>query len=244
VKTGAGAFMTKLEDSITLAQTMIALGEKRGCKTVVLLTDMDAPLGEACGNALEIGECLLVLHGDGPKDLIDVTMALAVEMLLVAGVAEGTKSARAMAEHALRSGAALQKFKEIVQAQGGHPGVVDNPVALLPKAPIRERIEAARSGVVQRVEPRVIGRAIMALGGGRQKVEDEIDPAVGIVLKVKPGQTIERGQHLATIHARDAETQQVAEEALRRAIVIGDGAPPARPLISHRITAAGVEVLG
>jgi pyrimidine-nucleoside phosphorylase len=244
VKTGAGAFMTKLEDSITLAKTMIALGENRGCKTVVLLTDMDAPLGEAAGNSLEIGECLLVLHGDGPKDLIDVTMALAVEMLLVAGVAKNAKAAREMADHALHSGAALAKFKEIVQAQGGHPAVVDNPVAHLPKAPIRERIEAARGGIVQRVEPRVIGRAIMALGGGRQKVEDEIDPAVGIVIKVKPGQKIERGQHLATIHARDEETKKLAEEALRRAIIIGDSAPAPRPLISHRITAAGVEVLG
>ncbi len=243
VKTGAGAFIPDLDQALTLAQTMIAIGERHGCPTVALLTDMDAPLGEACGNALEIEESVRVLRGEGPHDLREITLALAVEMLLVAGVVPDERAARERAEHALSGGMALAKFREIVQAQGGHPGVVENPLAVLPRAPLRERVDAARSGVVQRVEPRVIGRAIAALGGGRTRVEDEIDPAVGFVIRVRPGQRIERGQQVATIHARDAETLAEAQDALRRAVVIGDAAPPPRPLVSHRVTARGVEEL-
>ena len=244
VKTGAGAFMPKLEDALKLAQTMIAIGERRGCSTVALLTDMDSPLGEACGNALEVEESIHVLRGEGPADLREVTLALSAEMLMVAGVVKDLAAARERVETALNSGAALNKFREIVQAQGGHPGVVDNPVSVLPRAPIRERVDAARSGMVERVEPRVVGRAITALGGGRTKVDDEIDPAVGIVFKVRPGQRVERGEPVATIHARDAETLAAAEESLRRAIVIGEVAPAPRVLVSHRVTAKGVEVLG
>ena len=243
VKTGAGAFMPKLEDALRLAQTMISLGERRGCPTVALLTDMDSPLGEACGNALEVEESIHCLRGEGPADLREVTLALSAEMLLVAGVVPDAAAARARVETALSSGAALEKFREIVQAQGGHPGVVDNPLAILPRAPIRERVEAARAGVVQRVEPRVIGRAIITLGGGRTRVDDEVDAAVGIVLHVRPGDRVERGAPVATIHARDTETQAFAEEALRRAIVLGDAAPTRRPLVSHRVTSRGVEEL-
>jgi pyrimidine-nucleoside phosphorylase len=243
VKTGAGAFIPDLDQALKLAQTMIAIGERHGCPTVALLTDMDAPLGEACGNALEIEESVRVLRGEGPLDLREITLALAVEMLLVAGVVPDARAARERAEHGLSAGTALAKFREIVQAQGGHPGVVENPLAVLPRAPLRERVDAARSGVVQRVEPRVIGRAITALGGGRTRVEDEIDPAVGFVIRVRPGQRIERGQQVATIHARDAETLAEAQDALRRAVVIGDAAPPPRPLVSHRVTVRGVEEL-
>jgi pyrimidine-nucleoside phosphorylase len=243
VKTGAGAFMPKLDDALRLARTMIALGERRGCATVALLTDMDSPLGDACGNALEVEESIHCLRGEGPADLREVTLALATEMLLVAGTAHDARAARAAATHALQSGEALERFRALVQAQGGHPGVVDNPVAVLPRAPIRARVEAARAGFIQRVEPRVIGRAIIALGGGRTKVDDEVDPAVGVVLHARVGQWVERGQPLATVHARDAESQQVAEEALRRAVVLGDAAPAKRPLVSHRVTARGVEEL-
>lgn len=243
VKTGAGAFMTKLDDSLKLAKTMIALGQRRGCETIALLTDMDAPLGEACGNALEVEESIHCLRGEGPRDLRELTLVQAAEMLLVAKLVPTLKAGRERAEAALASGAALEKFRAIVQAQGGHPGVVDNPVAVLPRAPIRARVEATRSGFVQRVEPRVIGRAIIALGGGRTKVEDEIDPAVGIVLHVRPGARVERGQPIATVHARDEATRAAAEASLREAITLGEAAPSKRPLISHRITARGVEEL-
>ena len=243
VKTGAGAFMPKTDDALKLARTMIALGEKNGCQTVALLTDMDTPLGMACGNALEVEECVHVLRGEGPADLRDVTLALAVEMLLVAGVAASAASALDRAKQTLASGAALAKFREIVQAQGGHPGVVDDPKQHLAQAPLRERIVAARAGFVQRLEPRLIGRAITMLGGGRTRVEDEIDPAVGIVLQVKPGARVAKGDPIATIHARDEETLAGARDLFARAVVIGDEPPAKARLVSHRVTAAGVDEL-
>ncbi len=250
VKTGAGAFMPKLDDALRLARTMIALGEKHGCPTVALLTDMDAPLGAACGNALEIEECVRVLRGEGPADLRELTVALAAEMLDVADApprarpdvaAPRDAAARRRAEHALDSGAALAKLREIVQAQGGHPGVLEDPAAYLPRAPFVVPFEAPMSGVVQRMEPRVIGRAITMLGGGRTRVEDDIDHAVGFVFAVRPGARVTQGQAIASIHARDAETLGAAQAALARAIVIGEEPPPARALVSHRVSAAGVE---
>jgi pyrimidine-nucleoside phosphorylase len=241
VKTGAGAFMPKLDDALHLARTMIALGERHGCPTVALLTDMDAPLGEACGNAVEVAESIEVMRGGGPADLREVTLALATEMLLVAQVATDRVTARAKAAEALASGAALAKFREIVQAQGGHPGAVDDPGRFLPQAPLRVEVAAERNGVVQRVEPRPIGRAITTLGGGRQRVEDDIDHAVGFLVHVKPGSAVRAGEPLATILARDATTLAPAREALVRAIVLGDAAPPTRPRVSHRVSAGGVE---
>lgn len=243
VKTGAGAFMTKLEDSLKLAQTMIALGERRGCPTVALLTDMDAPLGDACGNALEVEESVECLRGKGPTDLREVTLALAAEMLLVGGVSTSIGEARARATSVLDSGAALGKFREMVAAQGGDARVVDDPKGVLPQAPVQAVVTAAKAGVVQRVEPRVIGRAIIGLGGGRTKLDDVVDPSVGIVLHVKPGSRVAAGQPLATIHARTAADRQQAEYAVRQAIPLGDMTPSSRPLVSHRITARGVEEL-
>jgi pyrimidine-nucleoside phosphorylase len=243
VKTGAGAFMTRLEDSLRLAQTMIALGERRGCPTVALLTEMDAPLGDACGNALEVEESVECLRGRGPADLREVTLALAVEMLLVGGVSREAAEARARATQALDSGAALAKFRALVAAQGGDPRVADDPKAVLPQAPVQVALAAPQAGVVQRVEPRAVGRAIIGLGGGRTKVEDAVDPAVGVVLHVKPGARVAAGQPLATIHARDAAACRAAEALLREAVRLGDGAVAARPLISHRVTARGVEAL-
>lgn len=243
VKTGAGAFMPKLEDALTLAHTMIALGERHGCPTVALLTDMDAPLGEASGNAVEVVESIEVLRGGGPVDLREVTLALAAEMLLVAKVTKDRATAHARAAETLASGAALAKFREIVQAQGGHPGIVDDPAKYLPQAPLRVEVAAERDGVVQRVEPRIIGRAVTTLGGGRQRVDDDIDHAVGFLIHVKPGSAVRTGGLLATILARDATTLGAAREALGRAIVIGESAPPARARISHRVTSGGVEEL-
>ena len=243
VKTGAGAFMTKLDDSLRLARTMIAIGERHGCPTVALLTDMDAPLGEACGNAVEVVESVELLKGRGPADLREVTLALGAEMLLVAGVDADRAAARARLERTLASGAALEKFRAIVQAQGGDPRVVDDPEGTLAAAPVRSVFTAERAGIVQRVEPRVIGRAITALGGGRTKVEDGIDPAVGFLIHARPGTVVAKGDPLATILAPDAAREAEARAALARAISLGDEAPAPRPLVSHRITARGVEEL-
>jgi pyrimidine-nucleoside phosphorylase len=241
VKTGSGAFLPDPDMARTLAETMIGLGEARGCRTVALLTAMDRPLGRAAGNALEVEEAIEGLQGRGPDDLMELTYALGAEMLLVAGAAADRSDAQRKLAHVIETGAALDRLRAIIEAQGGNPAVVDDPGAL-PQAPIERIWEAPLSGIVSRVEPRRIGRAIMALGGGRMKVEDAIDPAVGFVITARPGDLVARGQPLATIHARDDAGAGVAAQALTEAIVIGEPAAPL-PLISHRITRDGVEPL-
>jgi pyrimidine-nucleoside phosphorylase len=243
VKYGAGAFLPALHQGLELARTMIALGEDRGCPTTALLTAMDRPLGRACGNALEMEEAILALRGEGPPDLMEVTYALGVEMLLAAGIERATTKARKRLENTLGSGLAAEKLEQIIEAQGGNPRVLDDP-AVLPQALVVEVYAAPRTGVVARVEPRTIGRAIVALGGGRSRVEDTIDPTVGFVISVKPGDKVLAGEPIASIYASDASGAQLGCDALAQAIVIADRLPePPLPLVSHRVTVAGVEEL-
>lgn len=239
VKTGSGAFLPQPSRALDLARTMIALGEERGCTVVALLTAMDRPLGHALGNALEVKESIAGLRGQGPADLMDVTYALAAEMLLAGGAAPSTGAAMEMARRTVESGAALEKLRQVIEAQGGDPRVVDDD-SLLPSAPVTRTLEAPQPGVVTQVEPRAIGRAIVALGGGRRTVDDEIDSAVGFVVPVKPGQRVEQGEVLGTVHARSAAAADEALTALSAAIRIGDSAA-LQPLVSHRVTGAGTE---
>jgi pyrimidine-nucleoside phosphorylase len=242
IKTGSGAFITDPAQSLVLAQTMIGIGEAHGCKSVALLTAMDRPLGRACGNALEVIEALDGLKGQGPADLMEVTYALAVEMLLVAGVESERGAARARLEETVRSGAALDKFAKMTAEQGGDPNVVDD-YARLPRAPVIADYKAPREAVVAEVAPRKIGHVIIALGGGRSKTEDVIDPSVGLMIPAKPGDHVRRGDVLAVIHAKSAADAELARRSLDTAIVLGEAANP-RPLISERVTAAGVEAWG
>jgi pyrimidine-nucleoside phosphorylase len=243
VKRGAGAFLPELAQGLELARTMIALGEDRGCPTVALVTAMDRPLGRACGNALETEEAIMALRGEGPADLMEVTLALGVEMLLAAGVEKSSAKARKKLEHALGSGVAAEKFERIIEAQGGNPAVVEDP-AVLPQAQAVEIFEAPATGIVTRVAPRVIGRAVTALGGGRRRVEDAIDHSVGFVITVKPGDTVVAGEPIASVYAQDAAGAQLGADALEQAIEIGGRMrEPALPLVSHRVTRAGVEEL-
>ncbi|HET9727685.1 MAG TPA: thymidine phosphorylase [Gemmatimonadales bacterium] len=241
VKTGSGAFLTDLSKSIELARTMIALGEARGCPTVALLTAMDRPLGRACGNALEMEEAIEGLRGSGPPDLMEVTYALAAEMLVLVGAAPGLPQARALLTEAVASGRALETFARVIEAQGGNPAVIEDP-GVLPQAQAVEVYRAEASGVVAAVEPRRIGRAIIELGGGRTAVEDAIDPTVGFVITVKPGDPVRAGEPIASIFARDEAGIAIGTAALREAVAIGDDGT-LTPLISHRITSRGVEVL-
>jgi pyrimidine-nucleoside phosphorylase len=241
VKTGSGAFLPEQAKAIELAQTMIALGELRGCPTVALLTAMDRPLGRSCGNALEVEEAIEGLGGEGPEDLMEVTYALAVEMLLLVGAAETAASARQKLEESVSSGRALEKLGEIIQAQGGDRRVVEDP-DLLPQAAEVEVFRASRDGVVVQVEPRRIGRAILELGGGRRTIEDQIDSAVGFVIPAKPGDIVKPGEPLASVFARDVSGIAAGLEGLREAIIIGESGRPS-PLISHRVTSSGVEAL-
>jgi pyrimidine-nucleoside phosphorylase len=241
IKRGSGAFLPKLEDGLELARTMIALGEHYGCRTVALVTAMDRPLGRACGNALEVEEAIATLHGEGPPDLTEVSYALAVEMLLVAGVEKAAQQARSRLETALSSGRAAEAFRSIIATQGGNPAVVEDPGAL-PQAGEVAVYHAPKAGYVAEVEPRAIGRAIIAMGGGRRTMEDTIDHSVGFVITAKPGDQVKKGEPLASIFARDPSGIQVGTEALRVAIHIGEAPPPkALPLISHRATKDGVQ---
>jgi pyrimidine-nucleoside phosphorylase len=243
IKRGSGAFLPELDQGVELAQTMIRLGEERGCTTVALLTAMDRPLGRACGSALETEEAMAALRGEGPGDLMEVTYALGVEMLLLAGLAASAADARSTLERAIGSGTAAEKFRELVAAQGGNPAVLDDP-SVLPQAPVVGVYEAPSAGTVQRVEPRLIGEAVAAMGGARRHLDDHADLAVGFVLTVKPGDRVERGEPLASIYARDGQGAATGQAALNEAIRIGDAAgPDALPLVSHRVTARSVEML-
>jgi pyrimidine-nucleoside phosphorylase len=241
VKTGSGAFIPDPARAIELATTMIGLGEAHGCPTVALLTAMDRPLGRACGHSLEVEEALEGLQGRGPEDLMEVTYALGVEMLLLVGAAKDRTDARRRLESSVSSGRALETFGRIIEAQGGNPAVVDDP-AILPQAGAVEVYRAPWSGVVAAVEPRRIGRAILELGGGRVRIEDRIDAAVGFVITVKPGDKVRSGDPIASVFARDDDSVAGGLAALGEAIVIGDEGR-LTPLITHRITSRGVEAL-
>jgi pyrimidine-nucleoside phosphorylase len=240
VKRGSGSFIPELERDIELARTMIELGADHGCPVIALITAMDRPLGRACGNALEIEEAIHALRGEGPPDLMRVTYALGAEMLQVAGVAPSREAAWREMEVAISSGRAAEKMREIIDAQGGNGSVMDDP-AVLPQASACELYDAPRRGFVARVEPRAVGRGIVALGGGRQRVEDTVDPSVGFVITAKPGDWVEQGEPLATVFARDATGIDAGRAALREAITIADEAEPPLPLVSHRVTIEGVE---
>jgi len=239
VKRGSGAFLPELERGLELAQTMINLGADRGCEVVALITAMDRPLGRACGNALEVEEAILTLRGEGPPDVLGVTYALGAEMLVLGGAAPSRDAARRSMEVAISSGKAARKFEEIIAAQGGNPGVVDDP-SVLPQAGACELFLAPRQGVVARVEPKAIGRGVTALGGGRTRIDDTVDPSVGFVITAKPGDVVQQAEPLATIFARDRAGIESGLAALRQAIIISDEAELPLPLISHRVSAAGV----
>ncbi len=241
VKRGSGAFLPELERGLALAETMIGLGADHGCPVVALITAMDRPLGHACGNALEVEESIMALRGDGPPDLMAVTYALGAEMLLLGGVVADRAEARRRMEVAISSGKAARKFQQIIDAQGGNPAVVDDP-SLLPQAAECELFRCPRDGVVAQVEPRAVGRGITALGGGRTRVDDVVDAAVGFVITARPGDLVRAGEPLATIFARDRAGVESGVATLSAAIRIGDEAEQPLPLVSHRITEAGVEL--
>ncbi|MBA3759476.1 MAG: thymidine phosphorylase [Gemmatimonadales bacterium] len=241
VKTGSGAFLPEPARALELAQTMIGLGQVRGCPTVALLTAMDRPLGRACGNALEVEEAIEGLRGDGPADLMEVTYALGVEMLLLAGASPNAAAARQRLEESVTSGRALQKLAGVIEAQGGNPAVLDDP-SVLPQAAEVEVFRAPRDGIIAAVEPRRIGRAIIELGGGRRTIEEQIDPSVGFVIPAKPGDRVKAGEPLASVFARDEAGAALGLKALGEAIVIKN-AGKLTPLITHRVTADSVTEL-
>ena len=243
VKTGIGAFLPSLDDELALAKQMVALGEHHGCPVVVILSNMDFPLGRECGNANEVMESIAMLKGSGPPDLRELTLRLGAEMLVLGGVARDVPAATGRLEAALSSGDALAKFHEIIVAQGGDPAVCDNPGRILAQPALRVPYLAVRDGTVQQVNALAVGRGITALGGGRNAMDDRVDHSVGFSLRAIPGDRVKQGDPLAEILAADADGVAAGRAALDEAIVIGDAPVVLPPLISHRVTASGVERL-
>ena len=238
IKRGSGAFMPQVERGLELAHVMVALGQRHGVPVVALLTAMDRPLGRACGNSLELEEAIHALHGEGPPDLMKVTYALGAEMLVLGGISPSRDAARRAMEVAISSGKAAAKFREIVEAQGGDPSVVDDP-STLPQAERCELFFAPRAGFVATVDPRRVGFGVIELGGGRSKPGDPVDHSVGFVLAARPGDLVREGEPVATIMARDDDGIEAGRRALTEAIVIAEEAEYPLPLISHRVTAEG-----
>lgn len=239
VKLGNGAFMPGEDRAVELARTMIGIGAARGKRVVALLTAMDRPLGHAIGNALEIEECILTLRGEGPADLREVTLSLAAEMLVLGNAAADTTSAKALAGAALDDGRALEKMRAIIEAQGGNASVLDDP-AILPQPEARRVLHAARSGTIMRMDVRAIGEAAVELGAGRRSLDGVIDPAVGFHITVKPGDPVESGQAIATVHARTGAAAESIGRRVLEAISIGDQPAESLPLIVRRIDDAAV----
>ena len=202
VKVGVGAFMETLEDARRLAALMVAIGRLSGRKTVALLSDMNQPLGEAVGNALEVREAIDTLHGSGPADFREHCLIVASHMLNLGQKAPNLQFARQMAEEALESGQAWTLFRQLVHAQGGDLAYVDDPERL-PRAALVETVSAARAGYLSGINAREVGETSVELGAGRARKEDLIEHSVGIVIHHKVGDRVEKGQPLFTIHAND-----------------------------------------
>lgn len=227
VKIGSGAFLPEIDRARLLARTMCGIGESQGVRTVALLTDMDAPLGHAAGNAVEVTESLEVLAGRGPRDLIDVTLALAKEMLDLVGIDADPAAT-------LSDGSALRTFEAMVDAQGGDLSV---PMAT---ASSRHLVTAPRSGVVQRVDARAVGVCTWRLGAGRTQKEDDVSMSAGVMTLAKPGDEVVAGDTVLELHIDDPSRLDGALAALEDAVVIGDTPPVPRPLVAERITADSV----
>ena len=234
VKTGSGAFMADPNDARELARTMVRIGKGAGKDIVALITDMNQPLGRCVGNSLEVIESCEILRGRGPADLRDLTVALSAEMLVMAGHSTTITEAQAELQQILDSGAALERFQRIAEAQGGDPAALAD-YTLLPTARNRVEARSERSGFVTDFDCAEVGRAAMLLGAGRARKEDAINPAVGIELQVERGSRVEAGEPVALIHYDGDERLAAATRRLLDAIVLADDAPTPTPLIIDRI---------
>jgi thymidine phosphorylase len=222
VKVGTGAFMRDLDAARELAQTMVRLGTESGVRTTALLTSMDVPLGRAVGNAVEVAESIETLRGAGPDDLVEVTLALAREMLALAGI--DTDPAQALAD-----GRALAKYREMIAGQGGNP---DKP---LPVARHVQVVQAPATGWLRRLDALAVGTAAWRLGAGRARKEDPVSAGAGVICKAKPGEQVKTGQPLLELRTDEPERFAAAVEALGGGIEIGPDAPVIGPAVIERI---------
>ncbi|GAA1895346.1 thymidine phosphorylase [Williamsia serinedens] len=223
VKVGSGAFLADPDDARQLARTMVALGTDAGVDTVALVTDMSTPLGRSAGNAVEVAESLEVLAGGGPPDVVELTLALAREMLAAVGIDDDP------ADH-LSGGQAMDTWRAMITAQGGDP---DAP---LPSAEHTDVITASADGIVTALDARAVGLAAWRLGAGRARPGDAVQSEAGVVWHVRPGDRVRRGQPIMTMHTRTPERFDAARVALDAAVTVGDAPPAARDLVRERIT--------
>ena len=216
VKVGLGAFMETLEEARILAALMTDIGRLAGCDVVTLLSDMNQPLGEAVGNSLEVIEAIETLKGHGPGDFREHCLQVSAHMLVLGKRATDLDLGRRMAEEAIASGAALEKFRILVHTQGGDESFVDAPEKF-PKAKLIEVVKAKRGGSLSQVHARMIGEAAVVLGAGRAKKDDQVDHAVGLIIHHKVGERVEKGEPLFTIHANDAAKQAEVRKSVQKA---------------------------
>lgn len=230
VKTGNGAFMQTEEDAIALAKAMVDIGNRAGKQTVAVITDMDEPLGNAVGNALEIKEVIDALHGDGPEDLMEVVYALGTQMLLLAKRAEDEEIARNLITESIQERKALKKFAEFIENQGGNREEILHP-DMLPKARYVIPVLAEEEGCIERILAQDIGIACMTLGGGRENKESTIDHGVGIILTKKISDTVKKGETLALIHANSKEKAVLASNLVKNAYQIAKEPAKKAPMV-------------
>ena len=223
VKAGRGAFMKDFSQAKQLAETMVEIGNKAGVKTVALITQMDTPLGNAVGNALEVSESIDVLNGKGPQDVIEITLALAKEMLQLAGINKDPATG-------LKDGTALQVWKKMIIAQGGNPDIE------IPVAKKKENVVATQSGYITDLDAYAIGLSAWRLGAGRAKKEDAVSKTAGIICLAKEGDYVEKDQPVLELHIDDSSRLPLAKEALKNAFTIGAEPKEKRKIILERIS--------
>jgi len=234
VKTGSGAFMKNEKDAAYLAELMVETGERMGKKMAALITDMDQPLGRFVGNALEVVEVLDVLRGEGPEDLRDLCLELAAWMFLLGGSVSSVEEGKMLSEKLIRSGEALEKFRKMVALQGGDARVVDDP-RLLPQAKQKMDVVSAKAGYVTAIQCERAGTACVILGGGRERKEDSVDPAVGFVLHKKVGDSVSSGESLCTLHYNSEALGARAKTMLLESFEIGSAPPKHKRPLVHRV---------
>jgi thymidine phosphorylase len=237
VKFGNGAFMSRFEDAEALARSIATVARGAGLPTTALLTDMNRVLGRTAGNALEVAEAVEVLTGRSAEPrLVEVTLDLAAEMLLLGGLAPDLAAARSKAGAALADGSAAERFARMVAALGGPADLLEAHGRILPAAPVRREVRADEAGFVAGVDTRALGIAVIGLGGGRARVQDPIDPAVGLTDVAGPGDRVGPAEApLAVVHAASEAGAEAAAEAVRAAFTLADAAPPPQPVVALRL---------
>jgi pyrimidine-nucleoside phosphorylase/thymidine phosphorylase len=237
VKTGGGAFMERVDDARALAQAMCSIGSRLGKQMVALVTRMDQPLGCAVGNAVEVAECLECLRGRGPPDLVELSLELAAEMVVMAGCARSLEQARATCRATIADGTALERFRRLVREQGGDPRALDDPTRL-PAAKRKIVLKSREAGLVQSLAARPVGHAVMLLGAGRARMDSTIDHAVGAILHKKIGAAVDFDEPLCTLFVNDDSQLEEATELIMDAYTIGSQAGASEPLVIERIAMA------